>query len=375
MLKRIYIDNYKSLVNFEVQLNEINLFLGINGSGKSAVFEVLSLLQNFVCDRVSVENRFSFECKTRWQNSPYQSFELEVENDEGCYKYQLSIEHYKEGRNAKVKHERLFFENKPLLKLEEGEVHLYPDDFSEGPVYPADESLSAVGAVPDRPDNTRLTWFKKRLRNFIIVQVIPPIMSKGSPREIPYPSCYLENFISWYRHLSQDQGMAFRLISELKEVLPGFDAFRFESAGGEHRLLKVYFQNEQDQGVASTGYQFNELSDGQRMIIGLYTLLHAARSDHNCGYSLCLDEPENFLALPEIQPWLIELYDRCSEGEMQSLLISHHPEFINYLLASPIGYWFERESNRPTRIRPITAPKNEGGVPLSEIIARGWLNE
>ena len=41
MLKRIYIDNYKSLVNFEVSLNEINLFLGVNGAGKSAVFEML----------------------------------------------------------------------------------------------------------------------------------------------------------------------------------------------------------------------------------------------------------------------------------------------------------------------------------------------
>jgi len=374
MLKRIYIDNYKSLVNFEVQLNEINLFLGINGSGKSAVFEVLNALQDFVCDGVRAENCFRPEHKTRWQNSPYQSFELEIENDEGLCKYQLSTEHYEEGRKPRVKYERLFFEDRPLLRLEEGgEVHLYRDDFSEGPVYPADESLSAVGAVPERPDNTRLSWFKKRLRNFIIVQVIPPMMSEESPREASHPSCYLENFISWYRHLSQDQGMAFRLISELKEVLPGFDSFRFKPVGERHRLLKVYFRNEQE--GTSTGYKFNELSDGQRMIIGLYTLLYAARSDQNRGYSLCLDEPENFLALSEIQPWLTELYDRCSEGEMQSLLISHHPEFINYLLASPIGYWFERESNRPTRIRPITAKKDKGGLPLSEIIARGWLNE
>ncbi len=39
MLKRVYIDNYKSLVNVEIGLKEINLFLGANGAGKSAVFE------------------------------------------------------------------------------------------------------------------------------------------------------------------------------------------------------------------------------------------------------------------------------------------------------------------------------------------------
>jgi len=85
------------------------------------------------------------------------------------------------------------------------------------------------------------------------------------------------------------------------------------------------------------------------------------------------DEPENFLALPEIQPWLLQLYDSCSEGKTQALLISHHPELINYLLASPVGYWFEREANTPVRVKQIVAESN-GGLPVSELIARGWLN-
>ncbi|HBE31624.1 MAG TPA: ATPase, partial [Cyanobacteria bacterium UBA11368] len=86
--------------------------------------------------------------------------------------------------------------------------------------------------------------------------------------------------------------------------------------------------------------------------------------------------PENFLALPEIQPWLIQLYDLCSERKLQALLISHHPELINYLLASPIGYWFERQSNAPVRVKAISNEVGENsGLPVSELIARGWLNE
>ena len=41
MLKKIYIDNFKCLVNFELAFDSINLFLGPNGAGKSAVFDVL----------------------------------------------------------------------------------------------------------------------------------------------------------------------------------------------------------------------------------------------------------------------------------------------------------------------------------------------
>ena len=159
-------------------------------------------------------------------------------------------------------------------------------------------------------------------------------------------------------------------MSALKLVLDGFDHFRFESYGAKHRLLKIYFKDDQGQSV---GYNYNELSDGQKMLIALYSLLYAARADSKFNYTLLIDEPGNFLALPEIQPWLIELYDDCMEQRLQALLISHHPEFINYLLASPVGYWFERSSNGPTRVRPITSQEADG-MPMSEIIARGWLN-
>ncbi len=62
------------------------------------------------------------------------------------------------------------------------------------------------------------------------------------------------------------------------------------------------------------------------------------------------------------------------DGETQALLISHHPELINYLLASPVGYWFDRPGAKSTRIKSIRA-ENNGGLPVSELVARGWLSE
>lgn len=89
----------------------------------------------------------------------------------------------------------------------------------------------------------------------------------------------------------------------------------------------------------------------------------------------CIDEPENFLALSQIQPWLTLLYDLCSDGELQALLISHHPMLINYL-ASFAGHWFNREHHTPLRVKPITeASDDDGGVPISDLVARGWLYE
>ncbi|MBN1874842.1 MAG: AAA family ATPase [Anaerolineae bacterium] len=371
MLKRVYIDNYKSLVNVDIPLKEINLFLGENGSGKSTVFYALKSIRDFVCNGLAITQTFPPETRTRWQSSPFQTFELEVEGNDGIYRYELAVEHNVEREKARVSHERLFFDDKPLLRLETGEVHLYRDDFSAGPSYFVDWTLSVAGAIPPRYDNTKLTWFKDYISHFIIVQIIPVMMHEESPQEENLPSLYMENYTSWYRYISQDQGIAFQLMQELKQVLDGFNYFRFEPFGERHRLLKIYFQG--DDTSPSIGYTFNELSDGQKMLITLYSLLYATRIEPISKYTLFIDEPENFLALPEIQPWLTELYDSCMDRQVQAILISHHPEFINYLLASPVGYWFERQSNRPTRVKPVTVQEQDG-VPISEIIARGWLN-
>jgi predicted AAA+ superfamily ATPase len=77
-------------------------------------------------------------------------------------------------------------------------------------------------------------------------------------------------------------------MTELKEILPGFEYFKFEATGEKHRLLKVYFNGDEKN--------------------------------------------------------------------------------------APVGYWFEHQSNRPSRIKSITVDKKDG-IPISELVARGWVAE
>lgn len=367
MLKRIYIDNYKCLVNFDLSVGSINLFLGANGSGKSSVFEVLSRLRWVVTGAGKVSDIFINSELTRWQTSPVQTFELEVEKNGKTYVYKLEVEFDSE-QKAHVRNERLHCNKKPLLQFRSGEVQLYSDNQQPGPKYPFDPTYSAVGSIAPRKDNLLLTQFKEEVEHFVIVQIDPKFMVPISQQEDRYPKVWLDNFVSWYRYLSQDQGFAYQLTDELRKVLPGFESFKFSEAGVQTRSLELNFRSEQ--GVTK-GYGFGELSDGQKVLIVLYTLIHAA---HTKGYILFLDEPENYLALPEIRPWLVNLFDLCNEDAVQAVLISHHPELIDYLLASPIGYWFERANNLTARVRPIQA-ESDGGLSISELITRGWLHE
>jgi predicted ATPase len=370
MLKRLYIDNFRCLVNFELNIDSINLFLGGNGTGKSTVFEVLHKIQTFVSGDSKVEGVFkTYDC-TRWQKLSTQRFELEIFGNDGDYKYELAIEHNQE--KSRVKYERLWFDNQPLLKFELGEVELKSDNYSTVSTYSFDWSQSLLPSLMPKDDNTKLTWFKERMKRFIIVKIIPTLMVNGSEHEETRLSLHMENFVSWYRYLSQDQGKVAELINVFKQVMTGFVSLKFEQFSSDYRSLKLRFDQEKLPNKI-IDYRFDELSDGQKVLMALYTLLYGTQSE---DYTLCIDEPENFLALPEIQPWLSQLYDFCSEQKIQALLISHHPEVINYLLASPIGYWFSRQSNAPVRVEKIGNSQGASmGLPISELIARGWLYE
>ena len=86
--------------------------------------------------------------------------------------------------------------------------------------------------------------------------------------------------------------------------------------------------------------------------------------------SLFIDEPDNYLSLREVQPWLAQAVDACGETLEQAVIISHHPNTIDYL-AGAKGRWFSRDGEGPVRVG--NEPKaSTDGLLLSEAIARGW---
>ncbi len=99
----------------------------------------------------------------------------------------------------------------------------------------------------------------------------------------------------------------------------------------------------------------------------LDVLLHCAVTQ---GRTLLIDEPDNFVALAEIQPWLLKLLDRVDEQNAQVILVSHHPELLNQL-AGQGGVLLDRPNGGETRVLPFSPPDDSGLTP-SEIIARGW---
>ena len=87
--------------------------------------------------------------------------------------------------------------------------------------------------------------------------------------------------------------------------------------------------------------------------------------------TLLLDEPENYVGLQLIQPWLVELADAMRD-EGQLFVISHHPEVIDYLAADH-ALLFERPGGGPTRVQHNPFDRNKG-LKASELVARGLVD-
>jgi hypothetical protein len=180
----------------------------------------LQKIQAFVSGDSKVEGIFKPADFTRWQILKIQRFELEILGNDGCYTYQLQIDEY--GDKCRVRYESLLCDNQPLLIFELGEVQLYRDDYSPGPKYQFDWSQSILPSLMPRNDNTKLTWFRERMARFIIVQVVPSLMVDESSQEQMRLTPKMENFVSWYRYLSEDQGKVAEIGNILRDVLDGF---------------------------------------------------------------------------------------------------------------------------------------------------------
>lgn len=341
-LERIYIDNFRSLVNFELALGMRQVFLGGNGSGKSSVLDALWMLRELVIGERSAAQLWQVGSLTRWDKRRLQVFELGVNDGNESYLYRVEISHESEHRPCEIVSEKLTLGGKPLFVFEDGEAQLCSDRGTMGPKLLMDARRSGLAAVFERHDNKKLTQFKRQLAKTWVVRMAPKAMSERSDSESTNPSLELDNYAAWYRHLVQErQNEMVELRDILRGVMPGFDSMSSAAPGGDSmsRTLKTRWT------YSGTSFDlgFDELSDGQRALVALYTLLFAFDE----GVTLFIDEPENYVTLSEIQPWLNALSER---DNIQALLVSHHPEVIDQL-SKEHGLVFSRREEGPVRVQ------------------------
>ena len=157
MVTRLYVDNFRCLINFELRLDETNVLLGPNGSGKTSVLDVLRRIQDLVARGARIEETFPARDLPLTPVGGAQHFELDLQTDGGSYQYLLHIQHDRGRQRMRIGIETLEHDGNPIFEFRGGTAQLYHDDHAKGPEYPFDWSRSGIGALNERPDNQKLT--------------------------------------------------------------------------------------------------------------------------------------------------------------------------------------------------------------------------
>ena len=342
------------------------MLLGANGTGKTSVLSVLRKIQHMVARGRRIDEVFSARDLSLRQNDRRQRFEIECCVDNQTYGYRLTVEHDGGHGKMRIAEETLEHAGRPLYGFQYGEAQLYDDEYvAADRTYPFDWTLSGLSMLHERPNNRKLTRFRNEIANYIVVNPCPPTFRTETRTEDDFLEPMMGNFVGWYRNRSQENmGAIGELFDALRQALAGFHSIRLRESGENSRVLKAVFR---DPANISVHYGLDQLSDGQRALIVLYSLI-VLTDDRRV--SLFIDEPDNYLALREVQPWLAEAVARCGESLEQIVVVSHHPTTIDYM-AGAHGRWFFREGDGPVRVTDEPKPAG-GGLSISETIARGW---
>ena len=85
-LKKIEIDNFKSLVDFEMTFEKFNCIVGLNGSGKSTLLQALDLISQMMKGDISnwlkKRNWVSKDLHSKFTKAKNISFKLYLEENE-----------------------------------------------------------------------------------------------------------------------------------------------------------------------------------------------------------------------------------------------------------------------------------------------------
>ncbi|MBI5611358.1 MAG: AAA family ATPase [Deltaproteobacteria bacterium] len=354
MFKRIYIHNFRTFVNFEWMLPMSGVVVGENGAGKSALIEVLWFLREVLVEGSNLEDTVAASARTVWLSGD-QAFEVEIDLSGDEYLYRLKVETDAASGRSAVSEE--LHSNKELLYFaDQGKVLLFGDKPTGEPraTVPFDRRRSFLAALEPRPDNQRLVAFRSAVEGIWAFKPDPRKLGGAAGGESRHLAPDLSNFASWYRaRVGEDLDAAELLRQDLCRALPGFRNLKLVPISPDVKDLHVQFRFGQN----THELAWAKLSDGQRLLIAMYGLL---RYGFVGAGLIAMDECENYVSPSEIQPWLRTLADVAQDRGQQLLVVSHHPEAINYLAADGAWRMWRDPNAGHTRIEAVLPDRDSG---------------
>jgi predicted ATPase len=348
VIRRLYINNFRCLENFNLPISGRSsvLLIGKNGAGKTTVSLALQILQKIAQDTNRVGDLVKPKDLVRGRTEVPMRFEIEVELAGGIYEYIIAFEFPEGFKELRVFEEKFTVDGKPVYTRNVAQVHLTRK--GQEADFLLDWHSVALPIVHLRPTDDPLAIFKQWLSRMLIIRPIPSLITGDSEGDTLRPNPQVTNFGAWFQGLLADSPSAYSKIdSYLKQVMPDLKDIKNPVVGNEARSLIVQFSNVQ----GSVAIPFADLSDGEKcfMICALVLAANDAFSPLVCFW----DEPDNYLALDEVGHFVLALR-RAFQSGGQFIATSHNPEAIRRFSEENTLLLYRKSHLEPTIARPLS---------------------
>jgi predicted ATPase len=345
-VEEIKVRNFKLYKNLHVRgLQQLNVFLGANGSGKTTFFKIFSFLSTCLRENVTVAvNReggfkevmtrggdihndlIEFEIKFRNfeenEKSPLATYELKIGFDQGKLFVSKEVLKYRRGASGQPWH---------FLDYSRGEGHAVKNEMDYGKTGVTEEREDQPLGAEDILALKGLGQFEryKTIRSFRILleqwlvsnlqnEEMRKINEIGADQQLSASGNNLAQVASF---LHQYHPKIFQtILDKMKQRVPGVDNVEAKQNDAGQVLLKFSDRSFVDPFISK------HTSDGTIKMFAYLVLLH----DPAPRPLLCIEEPENYLYPTLLRELAEELRLYAMQGG-QVFVSTHSPDFVNTL--------------------------------------------
>lgn len=319
MLKRIHIENFKSLKNVTLDLQPVNLLIGPNNSGKSNLLKALEFFDKYDLGK-KPPKRLSEYFFARKSSSFTINLVLYFENDTYVTFSKFNDKHFETieekiwesdlvGNETSIGN-RLPYSHRLLL----GDITIYRLEPSE-----------LINAFPLLPNQEIVEANASNLVAFLDI-----LRDK-----------YRDNFEA--------------IEHDLQKCIPEFSRIQLENVAATADLIKLYgdktfkrlgLYNPQQK----ITYWADELSEGTLYFLALLCIIHQP----NPPKLLLLEEPEKGIHPRRIKEVVDFIFNLAQEKDIQVIMTTHHPYVVNEFQDIPEAVFiFDKDEEGATQIKNL----------------------
>jgi ABC-type Mn2+/Zn2+ transport system ATPase subunit len=371
MIERLYVQNFRCLESFTLDLSSSSsaLIIGRNGAGKSTVRHALGVLQKVgrgsgrVDDLIKPAD-YSFYDRYLDQQGRFKGtdkpmrFEIELTIAGKRFGYAVSFDWPANFREARILDEALTVDAQPVFTRQQAQVSL-----PGGNAFRLDWHVFALSVINETPPATSIQDFKAFLASLVLMAPLPAHMDGFSETTTDRLGEEAINFASCLRGLLEKKPAAYgALESFLRTVITDFSSLDHDDRGKAGKQLMVAFKR--PDADDSFRVEFDALSAGEKyFFLSAYII-----ASNSVGLPIyCFwDEPDNHLSLSEVGQFVTTLRKAAKRGG-QFIATSHHPETVRKF-SSDTTFVLTRKSHLDPALPKLLKDLNYNGDLIEALI-------